>query len=403
MLQPGENNIDSRRVTGNQKDGYRLQWTVCLNDGRLIKKSTMLKNATMGQVRARAREQAAELLAHSGIRPEWSGSSLISDYIQEVSIEAVKASPQLRQTSKDAHVHKLELLSAALKGYCVADAAKPKTLLEKLNYIAQKHGTATAKQCRKVANKWLMQRLVIDGVLTHNPLREATLEITVEHVARQKPKGGVALTSQERSRAIDWMLALDPADPEKTTPKRGHYTQEEVARKRQGIVDMALLQAATGLRIGECRNLAPQDIKRGENGSVLVHVTPETSKTKKGRDIQVLDDRIAARILRRAEDMERKGQGWLFPSPVSGTQWDRSNCQKAMTAFVHEVGSECDVPEMTTHGSHIWRASISTLLAEKGVSPEARAAYLGHDIPVNRQFYTASVDTSIVYETLRSN
>lgn len=165
---------------------------------------------------------------------------------------------------------------------------------------------------------------------------------------------------------------------------------------------MALLQASTGLRIGECRNLTPHDITKDEQGTVFIHVAPETSKTRRGRNIQVLDDRAAKRIFERARTQRDEGMQWLFPSPTSKTQWDKSNCQKAMTAFVHEIGTECGIPDLLTHGSHIWRTTISTLLADKGVGAEVRAAYLGHDIPVNREFYTAAIDTSIVYEKLRN-
>lgn len=398
-LEPGQDNIDQRKVTGNPKDGYRLQWSVRLYDGRTLKRSITLKGKTKGQVRARAREKTAELLRTSGTKGTWSPASMMGEYIRQASIPYVQ-SANLRESTKRAYVQKLELMADRLEAYPIADGCRPDTLQEKLNEVAAEHGTATAKQCRKVINKWVIQRLVINNVIDHNPLYGINIDINVEHVAKAKPTGGVALTDGEYRRALDWMLALDPNDPEKTKPKRGRYTQEDLARKRLAVIDMTLLQATTGLRIGECRQLEGRDVSTHDN-ETWVTVRPEASKTHRGREVPIIDHRVADRINARHQKLTGASDR-LFPSQVEeNTEWDKSNAQKAITGFLREVSEKCGIPALANHSSHIWRATLSTQAMQRGVPAEIRAAYFGHSAEVNRDYYTDTTDVSGVLNALR--
>lgn len=395
QLEPGQDNIDQRRVTGDPKNGYRIQWSVRLYDGRTVKKSITLKNATKGEVKRRARQKTEELLQTSGDKGRWSQASKMSDYIRKSSIKAVMDA-SLRGRTKDTYAQKLGLLADRLEGYTIHDGSRISTLQQALNDIATEHGTATARQCRKVANKWVMQRLVFDGVLGHNPMAGVTIDITVENVGKKKPSGGVALTEGEYTRALKWMLGLDPEIPK---PRRGRYTQEQVTAKRAAVIDMTLLQATTGLRIGECRSLMPSDIKE-RDGETWVTVRKEVSKTHRGREVPILDARVAGRIkrLRKAQ----KASEWLFPSPIAkSTRWDKSNLQKAVTGFLREVGEACDIPALSDHSSHIWRATLSTLAMKKGMPAEIRAAYFGHTAEVNRNYYTDTTDITPFIDAMR--
>lgn len=387
-LEPGQDNIDSRKVTAMSDGTKRIQWSICLPNGRTVNKCTKGKNMTNADVKRRAHKTAEELLKSYGTHGKWKGSSLISDYIDKESIPAMqKAGLRPRTTSSYERI--LKILSEGLKGYLISDAARPLALQEVLNDIAQKHGTETAKQARKVGNKWLFQRLVLEGVVDTNPFVQVTIPITVQHVAKQKPKGGVALTQQEYDQAIAYMLNLNPADPEKTTPKRGRYTQKQLANKRRNIIDFSLMQATTGLRINELIETKLTYITI-EGDDVYVEVPEDVSKTHQGRKVPILDKRVARRIAARVK-RARKSQVWLFPSPAANKKWDRYNAQKAITNFLRdEVAKDCDIPNLTH--SHVWRTTLSTMAAAQGIPAEIRAAYFGHGEEVNQTYYTDKTD-----------
>ena len=213
---------------------------------------TGIEGMSKGEVKARARRTAAEALRTSGTTGAWRGTSPISDYIRQECEPAVVSS-SLRESSKRRYLLDLNLLADALSGYSIAGGCRPKTIKDALNRIAAGHGTATARQVRKVAGKWVVQRLVLEEVINYNPLRDATIGIDVEYKASTKAAGGVALTEDEYVRVLDYLLACDPADPERTRPRRGHWTQADREAKRRGVIGICLLQATTGLRINEAR------------------------------------------------------------------------------------------------------------------------------------------------------
>jgi len=392
-LRPGEDNISQRRVTDDPRGGMRLQWDVCLLDGRVLHKVTRGKNMSKGEVKARARRTAAEALRTSGTTGAWRGTSPISDYIRQECEPAVVSS-SLRESSKRRYLLDLNLLADALSGYSIAGGCRPKTIKDALNRIAAGHGTATARQVRKVAGKWVVQRLVLEEVINYNPLRDATIGIDVEYKASTKAAGGVALTEDEYVRVLDYLLACDPADPERTRPRRGHWTQADREAKRRGVIGICLLQATTGLRINEARMLAWDDVVVSGEG-VLVTVRPEVSKTHKGRTVQVLDGRVAERMRIRRRDAG-DGAALVFGSPCApGREWERANCGNAVNQFLHgEVAEACGVEKLRDHGSHVWRTTLSTIAMKRGVPDEIRAAAFGHSADVNRNYYTDVTDIS---------
>lgn len=388
-LEPGQNNIDTRKV-GTMPDGTkRLQWDICLPNGRIASKCTKGKNMTNADVKRRAHKTADEMLRSYGTKGKWKSSSLISDYIDKESIPAVQKSG-LRPRTITSYESKLAILSDALKGYLISDAARPLALQEVLDVIAAKHGTASAEQVRKVGNKWLFQRLVLEGVVDINPFNQVTIPITVQHVAKAKPKGGVALTEEEHEDAILYMLNANPNDLEKTKPKRGRYTQKQLAEKRRTIIEFSLLQATTGLRLNEGIELKLSYIEIiGDD--VYINVPEDVSKTKKGRRVPILDKRVAREIKGRVK-RSRKSQVWLFPAPTRvNKKWDRNNADKAINNFLrNEVAVACNIPALDH--SHVWRTTLSTIAASHGIPAEIRAAYFGQGEEVNKTYYTDKTD-----------
>lgn len=392
-LKPGEDNISSRKVTEERGRGWRLQWNIRLYNGQLLKKVTRgKKSMTKGEIRARARATAAQLLRSSGTPGTWKSTSSISDYIKSESIASVESSERLRPNTKDRYIHLLELLADELVGFSIADGCRLKNLEIAFNNIARNHGTSSAKQVRKVANKWVMQRLVLDEVIEHNPLNEVTLEITVEYKATKKGEGNVALTEDEYQRALDFMLGCDYFDPVRTKPKRGRYTPKDLAAKRKNVIELCLLQATTGLRINEARMLLWSDVDI-DGDDVFITVRPEVSKTRRGRTVQVLDARVAKRLIERSETAQ-KGAKHVFGAPLIPKHvWDKTNCDKAVNGYLQdEVASECEINKLKDHGSHIWRATLSTIAMHKGIPDEIRAAAFGQSPEVNRNYYTDTTD-----------
>lgn len=396
-LEPGENNIDTCKVVTTADGTKRIQWKVCLPNGQKLKKTTKGKGMTNADVRRRAHKTADDLIKAYGTHGKWKGSSLISEYIEKESIPAVKAA-DLRPRSISSFERILSILSKFLKGYIISDAARPLALEEVLNNIARKHGTETAKQARKVGNKWLFQRLVLGGVIEYNPFNQVTIPITVQYTAKQKPKGGIALTQDDYDKAIDYMLQADPADPAKTTPKRGRYTAKQLANKRRNVIDFSLLQATTGLRINEAIETKITDVDIS-GSDVVIEVRDAVSKTHQGRKVPILNKEVAERIRARVKRAP-KNQLWLFPSPTLNKKWDRYNAQKAITNFIRdEVAVACDIPELTH--SHVWRTTLSTIAATKGIPAEIRAAYFGHGEEVNKTYYTDKTDITPFLDAMK--
>lgn len=398
-LEPGKDNIDSRKVV-RAKDGiYRLQWSVCLLDGT-VKKCTS-KGTSKQQVRRRAHEKAEQLLISHGDKTSWKSSDNISDFITRVSIPDVDVDPKLRPRTRKLYARQLGYLADEFKGMTIANAARPKVIAAALDSIAKAHGTSTATQTRKVANR-VMQKLIFEEALAHNPLSDTRVPIT-----RQVKKAGPAakvegLTKDEYERAYAYVLAADPADPERT---RGRgYKQADRTRKRATYIDITILQAATGLRISEICNLT-RDSVTIDGDTVTLNVTPADSKTHKGRRVPILLNESAQRFIARVNALDPSAT-YIFHTPTNPlTQYNITNADKAVNKFLHdEVAEECDIPSLSIKGvgNHIWRKTLNNFAKYQGLSKEYRASYFGHSEDVNEQYYTDDVEVAPFVETMSS-
>lgn len=400
-LQPGEDTTATSKVVPGKRPGYlAMQWRVCLPSGRVERHVTEVKTTRATDVRHKAKASAAALVAGVGTG-SWRPDRAFSDYIERESVPAIERNQfpkPLRPNTQLRYIHVLYLLAEQMRGIPIADAVRPRQLNDALGAIASANGTATAKQCAKVASKYVMRRLVSDEVITHNPLRDMELELP-EHVAKAKPRGGRALAPEERARVIDWLLAYEPEATPK--PKRGRYTAEQRTAIRERAVEVTLLQAETGLRISEACNLTRADVD-ADADPLTVTVTPEVSKTHKGRTVPVMDARVADRIRERLSRAPQDASAPVFGAPALPDRvWDPSNRQKAVRALYRDIADALGIPLLREVSSHVWRATLNTEWMERGVPDALRSAFLGHGEDVNLASYTDTGNTEALVRMLR--
>lgn len=395
-LEPGEHSID--RVSKKDLPGgkVRIEWSVRLHDGRLVP-GIRTQGDTLGEVRRKAKAKAAELLAQAGTDGTWKQGSKLTDYVEKVSRPAVE-SAKLRENSKVRYRIVLDLLvgkcnsedhrhANSLKGHSIASGTTFRALEKCLQEIGRLHGGETARQARNVLGRYVLQQLKRDGLIVASPIAGETLDLG-QH-GNPRTRGGQSLTRDQRNAVIDHLLDLDPADG--VVKRQGRWPLEALIAKRANIIDLTLLQASTGLRVGEANLLEWRDVEVADDGQMHVHVREEVSKTHKARRVPVLDAAVATRILERQN--AAGGRGYVIGSPADqGQPWDRDNCRKTAADFYGQLGHDLEIPLLATARTHVWRATLNTLMID--VPEVIRSAFFGHDETVNRASYTDLTDTS---------
>ena len=97
---------------------------------------------------------------------------------------------------------------------------------------------------------------------------------------------------------IDYLLYTDVSEIFAKGKTERQYSREGQRAKQRLVVDATLLQAATGMRISEVRLLRRKGIEEYD-GKLMIVITPEESKTKKGRYFLVLDEGVEERLRER--------------------------------------------------------------------------------------------------------
>lgn len=393
-LEPGEHSIDRNTVYCNDSGKFLLDWHVRDHSGRLHKRRT--QGDSKGEVRRRAKATAKVLLTSGNTA--WKPTAKMVDYIDQVAKPLIADAPdeRLREQTRRRYLIVLQWIRDEMKGLSIADATRFRTQEQALQAISAARGRETGRQARNVLGKYVNQQLVRDGLIPASPLVGMSIDLGT-HKASNKPAGGVALTKDEYVRTVDALLAIDPA--EGVSAGRGRYTLAQKIAKVANTVDALLIGAATGLRIGEVITLTWDRVLFTDD-DVRIVITPAVSKTKKGRTAPVLDDRVADHI--RARHAASGGAGYVVGAPADPlTMWDRDNAQKAARKLFNRLSDELGIKTLRTHSTHMWRATINTLLS--GVVPEVqRAAFLGHDEAVNRASYTDTTDVSGMVAAFRT-
>lgn len=390
QLQPGEDSI-SRVTPRKVEGGFLLDWTIKLDDGKVLRKRSQAR--TVGQVRAKAYEKAEELRITQGSRGAWKPSSPLSEFILSEATAQLDKTTMADATRRrydivvkllagqcDKHEH-----AGSLKGHSIKTGTRFDALERALLDIAGTHGVETARQARTVLGKYVMLPLVRKNLIERNPLRGESIDLAsaVAPTAKRSEETE-ALTRDEYVRVLDHLLALDPAEGVK--PGRGRWSLEDRIALRRNMIDLTLLQAVTGLRVSEANALTWEDVLVDDDGYMNIVVGAQVSKTKMARTLLVLDDRVAERLVARRDRFD--GEGYVIGAPSDHTKlWDRDNCRKGAATFYKEIGQALKIPLFETHRTHLWRATINSLVLD--LPANVRAGFLGHSEQINAAHYTA--------------
>lgn len=398
-LQPGEHSID-RAKPFKQGDHWALRWRLRLPSGKLLDKTS--KAPTKGEVRARAKRTAAELLTSPG-NTNWSPSSPVAAYLEQVTLPAIRADRLADTTTRRyelayrllrgecsvAHKHKHGLVGLSLH-----DAMRTRNLTLCLEEIAELHGRVNAKHAKTVAKRYLAAPLKVDEIIEVNPLSDLDVD-TSKAKEPAYARGGKALTLDEYRRVIEYLLAADPADA--PAPRRGRWSHELRITERAQVIDVILTQATTGMRTSELCKRPASDLSVDDDGTVKFALSAEATKTRSGREVPVLDPRVSERLVKRLDAIADPNHP-LFGAPSDpAKEWDARNRDRKIAAVYEEMAEKLEIPLLEHERGHMWRATLNTLLFDR--IPEAtRIRLLGHTEAVNRQFYTAVTSTKSVVE-----
>lgn len=394
-LAEGEHSIDRAnvRVLGNAK---LLDWRIRIPGEAKPKKVTtqIAKDRSNAELKAKAKSKAEELLRTGGAKADWKPSSSFGEFAREVvTADIDKAGVAAR--SKDQYHGKLALLlgdcdsdehthARALGRRTIASAVKYDVLEDCLLEIAELHGSETARQARTVLSGYVIKALKRQGLIQWNPIRGEKIDLKTNARPHDGRKGGVALSGADYHRVIEYLLALDPAEGVEK-PKRGRWTLEVRIAKRRNAIDLALLQAGTGLRVNEARQVW-RDLMLDGVDDLRVDVVKEIAKNGIPRISRVLDQSVAVRL---RERLAAPGAGTdpLVGSPYSESAfWDLSNLTDVNADLYLEIGEKLQIAAFEKERSHIWRATLHTLL--KGTMPDAMLeAQFGHSKAVANAHY----------------
>lgn len=400
-LEPGQHSIDRANPWyDDDLDAWRLSWSVRLHDGRL--KRHITQAPTKGQVRARARAKADELLTTHGGASPWKLTDSMGEYVEKVGKPAIE-NAKLAELSRKKYRALADLLIGAcaehkhehsMQGHSIASGTRFRALEKCLQEISKLHGAETARNAKNVLSKYVLQQLIRDELLTGNPLQGMSIDLVSQAKVHENPKpSGEALTREDYQTVLTYLLDLDPA--EGVVKRQGRWGFDHLVNKRRNLIALTLLQMATGMRIGES-NLATWErhVRIDDDGHMLMALTPDITKTKRGRTVPVLDPRVQQYLLKRQNEAQAIGP--VIGAPVDRfTVWDRQNCQTAVRNFYRGIAGATGVQALEQQRSHVWRITLNSLLIDT-VPEVIRAAFFGHDIATNRASYTDLHEQGVV-------
>lgn len=402
-LGPGEDSIDRARPTVLHDGTVRLIWRIQV-PGEAAPRRQTTKGTSVGVVRRRARAKAAQILSETATG--WDPTDSLASYLDRVVRPGIESDPRLAASTRDLYRRALTRIDAQLGRQAIASAMTYRSLEGALQAVAAAHGTEAARQARTVLSSQLIPALMRDGLVDHHPLAGVRVDLTTGARPRRQdaPTGGIALTADQYRRCLSYLLALDPATLAPTTT-RSRWTVAEQIAVRQCAIDTTLLQAVTGLRISEARQMRWTDAHLDPRGVLWITVPAALSKTKRGRRIPVLDPRVAAVLIARRDRLscahQRPADDLLVVgSPTDPTRpWDGRNARQRLAALYQHLAASLAIPELETERTHVWRATLNTLL---GDAPAAvRAAAFGHSEQVNARSYTDGRDLSALSSIAR--
>lgn len=327
----------------------------------------------------------------------WSKSNPITDYIDDVSAPAINAA-RLRSNTKSRYHLAITQLRGKLKGFTIADAVKFRTLERILKEIAQTHGSESARQARTVLSKYILDQLIREELIEHNPIRGIAIDLG-DNNKSGKASGGRAITDADYEAVVNHLVTRDTARP---LPPGTDMRATSIAKHRN-VVALALLQSGTGLRISEALALTRSDAATTAE-SITLTVTEEVSKTHRARSVPILDKRVESWWRTRLEALPANPDTPLIPSPGDAQRhWRTDNAVKACALLYKDVGQELGNQTVAELRSHAWRTILNNRAIAKGVAAEIRSAYFGHDSEMNTKAYTDLTDVEGMARALKSD
>lgn len=375
-IEPGHTSID-RATPRKTPTGWQLDWSVRLHDGRIKQRRSKAK--TKGEVRARARRKAEEMLATTST--DWTPRTPITTYIDKVTRPKIEESSQLKDLSKRRYLASLNLVAAELKGYSVHDAMQFRVLEHTLQAVASTH-PGSVSSARTVLSTYIADALVRDGVIAGNPIRGARLDI------RARGKGEVdgrrTLTSEEYDTVVKHLLTRDISGP-LVQPKKGGARQSTINAHAR-VTRLTLLQAVTGLRISEANRLRWAHVEdNGEN--IIINATKDIVKGRKdkekGRYIPILREDVAEYLRTHREDEAH----YVVGSPTTTARpWDATNADDKVPELYKQIADETGVEILRDLRSHSWRATLHGVYADV-MDARTRANIFGHTEQIADEYY----------------
>lgn len=374
-IQPGEHSID-RNNPRPHNGGYVLDWSIRLNDGKLVRKRT--QGATKSAVRARAKETAKNLLKAGN--QHWTLNKPINDYLATETAQRIQESTRLKDLSKRRYTAALELLKPHLKGYNISDAMTFDVMEKTLKAIA-KDAPGSVSTARTVLSSYTADQLVRAGVITANPIRGVNLDI-----AAPKPKKSDrrTLTKPEWDAVVKHLLTRDTTTL--LTPTKHKNIRQSTRNIHAHTVRLTLLQAVSGLRIAEANQLQWKHIIDGDDG-MLIDASADIVKGRKGKEkgrfIPILRADVAEYLRTHREDDEH----FIVGSPTTTARpWDATNADDKVPELYRQIAEATGVKILQDLRSHSWRATLHGVYADV-MDPATRAAIFGHTEQVAEEYY----------------
>ena len=111
---------------------------------------------------------------------------------------------RLRSNTLTRHKLSLRHLRSAFKGYSIEDAVKYRALEEALQDIALKHSTESARQARNVLSAYVIANLRKDGIVNHNLIQGARIDLGATKMTTKGPASVVTLNRSEYEKTVDY-------------------------------------------------------------------------------------------------------------------------------------------------------------------------------------------------------
>ncbi|MFG6304604.1 hypothetical protein ACGLFO_14840 [Corynebacterium hesseae] len=374
-LTPGEHSID--RVNPRPHNGgYVLDWSIRLNDGKLVRKRT--QGATKSAVRARAKETAKNLLQAGS--QHWTLNKPINDYLATETAQRIKESEKLKDLSKRRYTAALELLKPHLKGYNISDAMTFDVMEKTLKAIA-KEAPGNVSSARTVLSSYTADQLVRAGVITANPIRGVNLDI-----ASSKPKksGRRTLTKPEWDAVVKHLLTRDTTIL--LTPTKHKNIRQSTKNIHARIVRLTLLQSITGLRISEANKLQWKHVINGDDG-MFINASADIVKGRKGKEKGRYIPILRADVADYLEQNRGAPEEYVVGSPTDTLKpWDATNADDKVPELYQQIADETGVAILANLRSHSWRATLHGVYADV-IDARTRADIFGHTEQVADEYY----------------